>query len=120
MIEGPWNASFREELRAFPFGRHDDQVDAASRAFMVLTSGRAPMRISDSVMRSLRLPVAPVRMKRALVKIMTPGTSRKASELLTAWRVQRQAKRLKTISADGDEELPEKAAYMSTSSFKAG
>ena len=121
MIEGPWNASFREELRAFPFGRHDDMVDAASRAFMVLTSGRAPMRISDSVMRSLGLPVAP-----------RPHEAR-AGEDHDTWyiqegeravdrlaRMQRQAKRLKTISADGDDELPEKAAYMSTSSFKAG
>ena len=121
MIEGPWNASFREELRAFPFGRHDDMVDAASRAFMVLTSGRAPMRISDGVMRSLGLPVAP-----------RPHEAR-AGEDHDTWyiqegeravdrlaRMQRQAKKLRTINADGDDEMPEKAAYMSTSSFKAG
>ena len=88
---------------------------------MVLTSGRAPMRISDGVMRSLGLPVAP-----------RPHEAR-AGEDHDTWyiqegeravdrlaRLQKQAKKLKTITADGDEELPEKAAYMSTSSFKAG
>ncbi len=33
MVKAPWNHEFREELRAFPHGLHDDQVDAASRAF---------------------------------------------------------------------------------------
>ncbi len=50
MIEASWNASYREELRAFPYGKFDDQVDASSRAHMVLTSGRQPMKISDAVL----------------------------------------------------------------------
>lgn len=33
MLRGPWNTAFREELRVFPNGKHDDQVDAAARAF---------------------------------------------------------------------------------------
>jgi predicted phage terminase large subunit-like protein len=33
LIRGAWNKSFIEELRAFPNGQHDDQVDAASMAF---------------------------------------------------------------------------------------
>ncbi len=33
MVQGDWNAEFIEELRQFPRGRHDDQVDAASLAF---------------------------------------------------------------------------------------
>jgi predicted phage terminase large subunit-like protein len=32
----PWNAAFLDELCSFPFGRHDDQVDAASAAFTQL------------------------------------------------------------------------------------
>ncbi len=32
-----WNTAFLEELRSFPFGVKDDQVDALSRAFTVLT-----------------------------------------------------------------------------------
>jgi len=36
MLRAPWNDAFREELRTFPAGLHDDQVDAASRAFQGL------------------------------------------------------------------------------------
>ncbi|WP_081397671.1 phage terminase large subunit [Achromobacter xylosoxidans] len=38
MLRGAWNAPFRDELRPFPRGRFDDQVDAASRAFNELIS----------------------------------------------------------------------------------
>ena len=47
LIKSDWNPAYREELRSFPFGKYDDMVDASSRAHMVLTSGRAPMRISQ-------------------------------------------------------------------------
>ncbi len=33
LVRGPWNGEFIYELRVFPNGTHDDQVDAASRAF---------------------------------------------------------------------------------------
>lgn len=33
MVRAPWNDAFREEMRLFPNGLHDDQVDAAGRAF---------------------------------------------------------------------------------------
>jgi predicted phage terminase large subunit-like protein len=36
----PWNRAFIEELAAFPHGRKDDQVDALSRAFAMLTEKR--------------------------------------------------------------------------------
>lgn len=36
MVKGPWNREFKDEMRMFPNGRHDDQVDAASRAYMAL------------------------------------------------------------------------------------
>ena len=38
LVRGNWNAPFIAELKAFPSGRYDDQVDAASRAFMMLNS----------------------------------------------------------------------------------
>jgi predicted phage terminase large subunit-like protein len=40
LVEAPWNASFIEELCAFPNGAHDDQVDAASAAFRALSRYR--------------------------------------------------------------------------------
>jgi predicted phage terminase large subunit-like protein len=37
LLSGPWNSSFLDELQSFPStGVHDDQVDAASGAFLVL------------------------------------------------------------------------------------
>lgn len=33
IVKGDWNKAFIEELRKFPKGKHDDQVDAASLAF---------------------------------------------------------------------------------------
>lgn len=33
MLRAPWNDAFTDELRLFPNGLHDDQVDAAARAF---------------------------------------------------------------------------------------
>lgn len=38
MLEAPWNDSFKAELRVFPNGRFDDQVDALSRAFNELAN----------------------------------------------------------------------------------
>lgn len=36
LVRGEWNKAFVNELIAFPSGKHDDQVDAASHAFNVL------------------------------------------------------------------------------------
>lgn len=41
-----WNAAFMDELAAFPDGPKDDQVDALSRAFSMLTSGMRPARFA--------------------------------------------------------------------------
>lgn len=37
LVEGPWNEEFLQEHESFPYGKHDDQVDAASGAFERLT-----------------------------------------------------------------------------------
>lgn len=38
LVRGNWNTAFIEELRQFPLGRHDDQVDACSLAFNKIAS----------------------------------------------------------------------------------
>ena len=45
LVRGSWNAAFVEELRDFPTGRKDDQVDAFSRAFGMLATGHGPARV---------------------------------------------------------------------------
>jgi phage terminase large subunit-like protein len=50
MTVGDWNAAYRNELRSFPYGKYDDQVDASSRAHMVLTAAKLPMRINPAVL----------------------------------------------------------------------
>ena len=44
VVRGAWNAQFLEELRDFPNGRKDDQVDALSRAFWRLLRIQAEPR----------------------------------------------------------------------------
>jgi predicted phage terminase large subunit-like protein len=44
IVRADWNHAFIEELRDFPFGRKDDQVDALARAFEMLTTAGAPAR----------------------------------------------------------------------------
>lgn len=44
LIQAPWNRAFTEELRDFPHGGKDDQVDALSRAFMTLVTPAKPAR----------------------------------------------------------------------------
>ena len=50
IVRGRWNAAFLDELAGFPSGAKDDQVDALSRAFGMLTSRGRPAR-------SIRLPL---------------------------------------------------------------
>jgi predicted phage terminase large subunit-like protein len=38
IVKGDWNQKYIEELRQFPRGKHDDQVDASSDAFNELTT----------------------------------------------------------------------------------
>jgi len=46
-VRAPWNGAFLDELCAFPFGGHDDQVDALSGAFEQLVANtRQHARVS--------------------------------------------------------------------------
>ena len=53
MLRGGWNAEFVEELRMFPAGTHDDQVDAASDAFNEL-AGPSDFGLVDFAEAELR------------------------------------------------------------------
>lgn len=44
LLRGGWNQAFIEELREFPQGRKDDQVDALARAHGLLAERTAPAR----------------------------------------------------------------------------
>ncbi len=44
MVRAPWNAALLDELRDFPHGRKDDQVDALARAFAMLTAAQGGAR----------------------------------------------------------------------------
>ena len=46
LVRGDWNKAFIEELRSFPVGSHDDQVDAGSDAFNRLVS-TGPVRFGN-------------------------------------------------------------------------
>ena len=51
LVRASWNTAFLEELRDFPHGRKDDQVDALARAFAMLTLAPATVRrVNLSVM----------------------------------------------------------------------
>jgi predicted phage terminase large subunit-like protein len=45
IVRGPWNEPFVKVLEAFPKGRHDDDVDALSGAYAVLTETPAPPKL---------------------------------------------------------------------------
>jgi predicted phage terminase large subunit-like protein len=51
MLRGPWNDELINEMRMFPNGKNDDQVDALSRAFGELI-GKNIMRIDDALLRT--------------------------------------------------------------------
>lgn len=47
ILNGPWLIEFLDELESFPIGSHDDQVDAISGAYSVLSEiPDAPMQVS--------------------------------------------------------------------------
>jgi predicted phage terminase large subunit-like protein len=54
LVRGPWIQEFLNEIELFPFGRHDDQTDAAASAFNVLAANSGPaawMAMMDEVER---------------------------------------------------------------------
>jgi len=41
LVSGRWTANYLDELASFPYGAHDDMVDATSGAFHELVTGNA-------------------------------------------------------------------------------
>ena len=56
MVVGDWNRAFKEELRGFPSGKYDDQVDGLSRAYTRLVPLPGKMTISKKLLERIRLP----------------------------------------------------------------
>ena len=54
MVRAEWNGPFVSEMRNFPFGKFDDQIDATSRAFNEIST-RRPMVISDDFLRKTQM-----------------------------------------------------------------
>ena len=50
MLRGSWNNGLIEEMRMFPNGKHDDRIDACSRAFAELIA-RRPMVIDADLIK---------------------------------------------------------------------
>lgn len=55
LLRGDWNAAYLDELASFPGGMKDDQVDASSRGFAMVSSN-PPMRITPSSMARMARP----------------------------------------------------------------
>jgi predicted phage terminase large subunit-like protein len=51
MLRGEWNDALIAEMRVFPNGAHDDQVDALSRAFNALLAKNHGIIVPDSLLR---------------------------------------------------------------------
>lgn len=52
MIRAEWNGPLISEMRNFPNGKFDDQIDAMSRAFNEISNARGPMKISDAFLKA--------------------------------------------------------------------
>jgi predicted phage terminase large subunit-like protein len=55
IVRGDWNYGYTDELRAFPVGAHDDQVDASSRAFQFLCEETGLFVVSDGLLQAVSM-----------------------------------------------------------------
>ena len=54
LVRGSWNEDYLQELEGFPYGAHDDQVDASAVAFNELAAHSGPRRGWDDVLELYR------------------------------------------------------------------
>lgn len=57
VVRGPWLTALVDEMRNFPNGKYDDQIDGLSRAFMTLTESKGPMKISTAAIATMSRPM---------------------------------------------------------------
>ena len=56
IVRGDWNYGYVDELRSFPDGKHDDRVDASSRAFQFLCEETGLFAVSDGLLQAISMP----------------------------------------------------------------
>ena len=56
MVRGDWNYGYIDELRSFPVGSHDDQLDASSRAFQFLCEETGLFVVTDGLLQAVSRP----------------------------------------------------------------
>jgi len=54
LLRGDWNVKYKEELRSFPSGTYDDQVDGSSRAFNRLLEIAGKITINPNLLKRRR------------------------------------------------------------------
>jgi predicted phage terminase large subunit-like protein len=50
VLAAAWNEKYKEELRTFPAGKHDDMVDGSSTAFNELATGPGPVVVRQALL----------------------------------------------------------------------
>lgn len=54
LLRGDWNRAYCDELRSFPTGTFDDQVDGSSRAFNRLLEMAGKMQINPDLLNRMK------------------------------------------------------------------
>jgi predicted phage terminase large subunit-like protein len=86
LVKGDWNEPFLQEIELFPFGKHDDQVDAAADAFNELAAGSkgsAGSRRSMRIWRAKSWKSSARRSPSTSITSATPGGCRCRSRCST-------------------------------------
>ena len=55
MLRGEWNQALMHEMKMFPNGKNDDQIDALSRAFSELVKNYGGIKISPDALRKAKM-----------------------------------------------------------------
>lgn len=61
LVKAPWNAELIHEMRNFPFGKHDDHIDAAARAFNRVLDAKPRLVINNEMIMRAKIPMTTFR-----------------------------------------------------------